>query len=108
MNQDNIILSGLNDKTIKLWFTESGLNIKTFTGHTDDVTSVCFSPNFLQDNLILSGSDDYTIKLWSTEPAVFQSIKTFTEHTDVVTSVCFAPSIDDSIFNYMKRSGPDE
>ena len=61
-----------------------------------------------QDNLILSSSDDYTIKLWSTEPTVLQSIKTFTEHTDGVTSVCFAPSIDDSIFNYMKRSFPDE
>ena len=43
MNQDNIILSGLNDKTIKLWFTESGLNIKTFTGHAESVYSVCFA-----------------------------------------------------------------
>ena len=79
----------MNDKTIKLWFTESGLNIKTFTGHTGSVTSVCFSPNFLQDNLILSVSDGLTIKLWCTKSVLK---KTFTGHTDYVMSVCFSPN----------------
>ena len=58
------------------------------------------------DNLILSGAWDNTLKLWSTTSGL--NIKTFTGHIDDVTSVCFAPSIDDSIFNYMKRSVPDE
>ena len=106
MNVNNLILSGSEDTTIKLWSAKSGLNIKTFVGHTDYVISVCFSPNYLQDNLILSGSFDNTIKLWSTQSGL--NIKTFTGHTGPVTSVCFAPSIDYNIFNYMKKSIPDE
>ena len=109
MNVNNLILSGSEDTTIKLWSAESGLNIKTFVGHTDYVTSVCFSPNYLQDNLILSGSWDKTIKLWCTEITLLNKpIKTFTGHADWVTSVCFSPSIDYNIFSYMKRSVPDE
>ena len=106
MNLDNLILSGAWDNTLKLWSTTSGLNIKTFNGHTGWVNSVCFSPNYLQDNLILSGSLDRTIKLWSTESGL--NIKTFTGHTEGIVSVCFAPSIDYNIFSYMKRSVPDE
>ena len=108
MNQDNLILSSSDDYIIKLWSTEPTVlqSIKTFTGHTDYVRSVCFSPNFLQDNLILSGSLDRTIKLWSTESGL--NIKTFTGHTEGIASVCFAPSIDYSIFSYMKRSVPNE
>ena len=104
MNQDNLILSSSDDYTIKLWSTEPTVlqSIKTFTGHTGWVSSVCFSHNFENDNLILSGSWDNTIKLWSTESGL--NIKTFTGHTDSVYSVCFAPSIDVSIFSYMKRS----
>ena len=45
MNINNLILSGSDDKTIKLWSTESGLNIKTFTGHSNVVVSVCFAPS---------------------------------------------------------------
>ena len=35
--------------------------IITFQGHTDDITSVDFSPD---GKFVLSGSDDNTIKLW--------------------------------------------
>ena len=47
MNQNHLILSGSFDKTIKLWSTESGLNIKTFTGHTEGIFSVCFAPSII-------------------------------------------------------------
>ena len=106
MDQDYLILSGSLGNKITLWSTQSGLNIKTFTGHTNNVNSVCFSPNFFQDNLILSGSFDRTIKLWSTESGL--NIKTFVGHNNGVISVCFSPSIDYNIFSYMKRSVPDE
>ena len=45
MNQNHLILSSSDDYTIKLWSTESGLNIKTFTGHTEGIVSVCFAPS---------------------------------------------------------------
>ena len=106
MNQNHLILSGSFDKTIKLWSTESGLNIKTFIGHTNLVRSVCFSPNYLQDILILSGSNDGTIKLWSLDSEI--PMKTIIGHTGGIRSVCFSPSIDYNIFSYMKRSVPNE
>ena len=37
-------LSGSGDYTIKLWDLETGREIKTFTGHTNRVTSIAFSP----------------------------------------------------------------
>ena len=48
-------MSGSEDKTVKLWNTNTGECIKTLSGHSDTVKSV----NFSSDNkLIVSGSDD--------------------------------------------------
>jgi len=54
------VLSGSDDKTIKLWDVNTGREIRTFSGHTDWIRSVAFSPD---GNRILSYSDDETIKL---------------------------------------------
>jgi len=53
------IVSGSNDKTIKLWDIKSGEEIRTFEGHSDSVNSVVITPN---GKYIVSGSND--IKLW--------------------------------------------
>ena len=55
------ILSGSDDKTIKLWDKGSGKMLKSFEGHSNSVMSVAFSPD---GQSILSGSCDKTIKLW--------------------------------------------
>ena len=63
------IASGSNDKTIKLWDSQSGTELKTLAEHREGVTSVAFSPD---GKTIASGSADKTIKLWDvsalTEP----------------------------------------
>jgi WD40 repeat protein len=56
-----LLASGSDDKTIKLWDVASGREVRTLTGHTDDVNSVAFSPD---GRLLASGSNDTTIKLW--------------------------------------------
>ena len=59
-----MIVSGSCDKTIKIWDSNSGGLLKTFEGHTDNVTSV----NFTTDGKkILSSSKDKTVKLWDSE-----------------------------------------
>ncbi|ETO31796.1 WD repeat-containing protein, partial [Reticulomyxa filosa] len=65
----NTILSGSNDKSIRLWDIQSGQQIQVFNGHTDYVNSIDYSPFIVKnieisDNskVICSGSADNTIR----------------------------------------------
>ncbi len=58
-----------------------------FTGHTDWVTSVAFSPD---SQHIVSGSDDHTICVWNAMTGE-TAAGPFTGHTDCVGSVAFSP-----------------
>ncbi|OKH13677.1 hypothetical protein NIES592_13810 [Fischerella major NIES-592] len=55
------LISGSDDKTIKIWNLETGKLQNTLSGHNAAVNSVAISPDGKQ---IVSGSDDKTIKLW--------------------------------------------
>ena len=55
--QNDILISGSHDRTIKLW--DNGQCIRTLEGHTHFVNSICQ----MQD-VLASGSHDTLIKLW--------------------------------------------
>ena len=56
------IVSGSDDKTLRLWDAKSGQPIGApLQGHEDAVSSVAFSPDGTR---IVSGSDDKTLRLW--------------------------------------------
>ncbi len=69
------MLSGSDDKTLKLWDAATGALLRTFEGHTDVVTSVAFSPDGTR---VLSGSGDKTLKLW--DAATGALLRTFEGH----------------------------
>jgi len=58
------LVSGSEDKTVKLWDMQTGGVIKTFCGHTDWVNSVAISVDYSR---IVSGSSDNTICLWDVQ-----------------------------------------
>jgi WD40 repeat protein/uncharacterized caspase-like protein len=58
------IVSGGDDKTIKVWDAESGAVLRTLTGHADWVYAIAVSPD---GRRIVSGGADKTIKIWDAE-----------------------------------------
>jgi CHAT domain/WD domain, G-beta repeat len=55
------LVSGSQDKTIKVWELSTGKLIRTLTGHEGRVWSVAVSPD---GQTLVSGSSDRTIKVW--------------------------------------------
>lgn len=67
------LVSGSNDKNIKLWTFERRRFLKSFTGHTNWVSCVKFSQD---GNILVSCSDDKSIKMWDVTSG--ECITTFT------------------------------
>ena len=72
-------------KPVKLWDSKSGREIRSFAGHSSNISSVAFSPNGRQ---IISGSGDDTIKLWDVETG--HELRSFNGHRYEVNSVAFS------------------
>jgi WD40 repeat protein len=84
-NQE-ILASGSDDKTIKIWSLPSGKLIRTFQGHNDSVTSLAVSWN---RQILASGSWDKTVKLWQLNSG--KLIHTLTGHSQIVNAVAISP-----------------
>ncbi|MBW4615616.1 MAG: serine/threonine protein kinase [Desmonostoc vinosum HA7617-LM4] len=92
-----IIASGSNDYTIRLWQLSTGKLLRHlgrwFSGHNSMVSSVAFSPIYptssSQGGILATGSWDNTIKLWQVNTG--KELSTFTGHASWVHSVAFSP-----------------
>jgi uncharacterized protein YjiK len=60
--------------------------VRVFTGHTDVVTSVAYSPD---GQMAVSGSEDETLILWDVKTG--NALRPLIGHGDRVTSVAFSP-----------------
>jgi len=79
------LVSGSDDKTIKLWDVQTGGVVKTFHGHTDWVLSVSISADC---TTIASGSEDKTIRLWNNQTGECHCVM----QQDEVYHVRFSPT----------------
>jgi WD40 repeat protein len=55
------VASGSLDKSVRIWDTSNGRNLRVLKGHTHYVIGVDWSPD---GKVLASGSDDHFIKLW--------------------------------------------
>lgn len=58
---NQILASGSEDHTLRLWRLPSGECFKTLEGHSGEVWGVAISPD---GRLLVSGSDDNSLRLW--------------------------------------------
>jgi len=80
------LVSGSDDRTIKLWDMQTGGVVKTFYGHIDCILSVSISADC---TTIASGSRDGTIHLWDIQTEECYHV---IRQQDWVDSVRFSPT----------------
>ena len=76
------VVSGSNDKTVRVWELESGRLLRTLKGHTSRVNSVSVTPD---GQSIISGSDDKTVRVRELDSG--RLLRTLEGHAGPVYSV---------------------
>jgi WD40 repeat protein len=80
-----LIVSCSNDKTVRLWDTQSGATLHQFKGR-EDWRCVAFAPDGAH---IIAGSDDKDVYMWDAQSGAL--VRRFTGHQHWVRSVAFSP-----------------
>lgn len=81
-----ILTSGSEDKTIKIWSLGDGKLLRTLAGHADTVRAIAISSD---GQTLVSGSSDKTIKIWRLDTG--KLLRTLSGHADSVWSIAISP-----------------
>lgn len=79
---DNTLITGSYDSTVKVWDIQSGQCLRTLTGHTSGIRCLQFD-----DRKLMTGSLDSTLKLWDWKTG--ECLRTFPAHADGIITLHF-------------------
>jgi WD40 repeat protein len=74
------------DGLARLWRVSDGALIRTYRGHTDDVTSVAFSPD---GERLVTASRDHDVRIW--DVATGRTVRLLHGHAAFVSDAAFSP-----------------
>jgi WD40 repeat protein len=80
------IVSGSDDRTVRVWDAHTGKELAVLEGHSDNVLSVAFSPDGAH---IVSGSFDKSVRVWSAKTG--KEFAVLEGYSSAVWSVAFSP-----------------
>ncbi len=68
-----VLATGSDDKTIVLWNTDTGDQLRVLRGHTSKISGIAFSPEGIVPSFLVSGGFDGTARLW--DPSTGQELR---------------------------------
>eukprot|EP01018_Ginkgo_biloba_P012106 Gb_38814 [translate_table: standard] len=80
------MITGSDDRLVKLWSTESGFCLRSCRGHEGDITDLAVSSD---NQLVASASNDCTICVWRLPDGIPVSV--LRGHAGAVTAIAFSP-----------------
>jgi F-box/WD-40 domain protein MET30 len=78
---DNVLLSGSYDATVKVWDIHTGEELRTLKGHTSGIRCLQFD----ESGKLMTGSLDSTIRLWNWRTG--ETLRVFQAHGDGVITL---------------------
>lgn len=80
---DNVLISGSYDATVKVWDVNTGEELRTLTGHTSGIRCLQFD-----ESKLMTGSLDNTLRLWNWRTG--KCLRTFHAHNDGILTLHFS------------------
>jgi eukaryotic-like serine/threonine-protein kinase len=80
-----MVVTGSKDRTARILDAQTGCEVVTLRGHTNEVRTAAFSPD---GRMVVTGADDRLVKFW--DPASGLDFATLKSHTSEVFSLAFS------------------
>ncbi|CAN4112793.1 unnamed protein product [Withania somnifera] len=92
------VITGSDDRLVKVWSMETGLCLASCRGHEGDITDLAVSSN---NALVASASNDYSIRVWRLPDGL--PISVLRGHAGAVTTITFTPKTS-SVYQLLSSS----
>jgi WD40 repeat protein len=81
-----------SDRSLKVWSTEDGRLLRTFSHHTESVHALVFRPvtaNAGTSSFCASAGDDRTVRIW--QPEIGRMVRIIRQHRGSIFALTYSP-----------------